>query len=121
MSETSRTLSFRVDADGRLVVDPSDARQLGLRPGEALRIETGDPLWVARRPVDELARVYVEPTNACNLACRTCVRNIWSAQSGFMSEETFGAVLEGLANFARRPRSSSGASASPSPTRESSR
>ncbi|MBK9091058.1 MAG: hypothetical protein IPL90_19285 [Holophagales bacterium] len=103
MSETSRTLSLRVDAEGRLAVDPSDARQLGLRPGDALRLETGDPLWVARRPIGELARVYVEPTNACNLACRTCVRNIWSEQSGFMAEDTFDAVLEGLASFARRP------------------
>jgi bifunctional DNA-binding transcriptional regulator/antitoxin component of YhaV-PrlF toxin-antitoxin module len=74
LSETSRTFSLRVDAEGRLVVDPFDARQLGLRPGDALRIETGDPLWIARRPVTDLARVYVEPTNACNLACTTCVR-----------------------------------------------
>ena len=103
MSEISRTLSLRVDAEGHLVVDPSDARGLGLQPGGALRLETGDPLWVARRPVGELARVYVEPTNACNLACRTCVRNIWSAASGFMSEETFDAVLQGLASFPRRP------------------
>ncbi len=103
MSETSRTLSFRVDAEGRLVADPFDARQLGLRPGDALRIETGDPLWVARRPVTDLARVYVEPTNACNLACATCVRNVWSAQSGFMSEETFDAVRRGLTAFPRPP------------------
>ena len=121
MSEASRTLSFRVDAEGRLVVDPSDARQLGLRPGEILRLETGDPLWVARRPVGDLARVYVEPTNACNLACRTCVRNIWSAQSGFMSDETFGAILRASRASRGAPRSSSAASANPSPTRESSR
>ena len=89
--------------DGRLVPDPFDARQLGLRPGDAFRIETGDPLWVARRPVTDLARVYVEPTNACNLACATCVRNVWSAQSGFMTEETFDAILRGLASFPRPP------------------
>ncbi len=92
-----------MDDDGRLVADPYDARQLGLRPGETFRIETGDPLWVARRPVTDLARVYVEPTNACNLACATCVRNVWSAQSGFMTEETFGAILGGLAAFPRPP------------------
>ena len=103
MSEASLILSLRVDAEGRLVVDPSEARQLGLNPGDALRIETGDPLWVARRPVTDLARVYVEPTNACNLACATCVRNVWSAQSGFMTEETFDAILGGLAAFPRPP------------------
>lgn len=67
------------------------------------RIETGGPLWVARRPVTDLARVYVEPTNACNLTCATCVRNVWSAQSGFMAEETFDAILRGLASFPRPP------------------
>ncbi|MCL4806878.1 MAG: SPASM domain-containing protein [Thermoanaerobaculia bacterium] len=51
----------------------------------------------------DLARVYVEPTNACNLACATCLRNVWSAQSGFMAEETFDAVLRGLASFPRPP------------------
>ncbi|MBP7675609.1 MAG: SPASM domain-containing protein [Thermoanaerobaculia bacterium] len=103
MTEATRIVSFRVDADGRLVADPSDSRQLGLRPGDALRLETGDPLWVARRPVSNLARVYVEPTNACNLTCSTCVRNVWSAESGFMTEETFDALLRGLAAFPRPP------------------
>ena len=103
MSETSRTLSFRVDAEGRLVAEPVDARRIGLRPGDILRIETGDPLWVARRPVTDLARVYVEPTNACNLACATCVRNVWSAQSGFMEQETFDAILQGPSAIPRPP------------------
>ena len=103
MTEPTRTVSFRVDAEGRLVADPYDSRQLGLRPGDALRIETGDPLWVARRPVTELARVYVEPTNACNLACATCVRNVWSAESGFMTVETFDDLLRGLAALPRPP------------------
>ena len=103
MTEATRIVSFRVDADGRLVADPSDSRQLGLRPGDALRLETGDPLWVARRPVSNLARVYVEPTNACNLTCSTCVRNVWSAESGFMTEETFDALLRGLAALPRPP------------------
>jgi len=103
VTEQTRIVSFRVDADGRLVADPSDSRQLGLRPGDALRIETGDPLWVARRPVSNLARVYVEPTNACNLTCSTCVRNVWSAESGFMTEETFDALLRGLAALPRPP------------------
>ncbi len=92
-----------MDDEGRLVADPFDVRSLGLRPGNSLQIETGDPLWIARRPVTDLARVYVEPTNACNLACATCVRNIWSAQSGFMAKETFDAVLAGLAAFPRPP------------------
>ncbi len=40
--------------------------------------------------------VYVEPTNACNLACSTCLRHAWDEPEGFMAWETFEAVIEGL-------------------------
>ena len=43
------------------------------------------------------AKVYVEPTNACNLACATCVRHAWDEPEGFMEWATFEAVADGLA------------------------
>ena len=43
------------------------------------------------------AKVYVEPTNACNLACATCVRHAWDEPEGFMAWDVFEAVVEGLA------------------------
>ncbi len=103
MSEPSRAVSFRVDAEGRLVGDPGDVRRLGLAGGGSLRIETGEPLWVARRPAGDLAKIYVEPTNRCNLSCRTCVRNEWSIPFGFMSPEVYEALLAGLDRFPRPP------------------
>lgn len=45
---------------------------------------------------DRLRKVYVEPTNACNLACATCVRHAWDEPEGFMAWETFVAVVDGL-------------------------
>jgi len=42
------------------------------------------------------AKVYVEPTNACNLACATCVRHSWDEPEGFMEWATFEAVVDGL-------------------------
>lgn len=41
-------------------------------------------------------KVYVEPTNACNLACTTCVRHSWDEPEGFMEPATFEAVVAGL-------------------------
>jgi MoaA/NifB/PqqE/SkfB family radical SAM enzyme len=35
------------------------------------------------------AKLYVEPTNECNLACRTCVRHSWDEPGGFMEWELF--------------------------------
>jgi pyruvate-formate lyase-activating enzyme len=49
-------------------------------------------------PDDPLRKVYVEPTNACNLACRTCVRHAWDEPEGFMEWATFEAVVDGLAS-----------------------
>jgi len=103
LDEPRRTVSFRVDAGGRLVGDAGDVRRLGLADGDELRVETGEALWVARRPVRDLARIYVEPTNRCNLSCRTCVRNAWDAPSGFMPREVFDALLDGLRAFPTRP------------------
>jgi len=47
--------------------------------------------------MDELRKVYVEPTNACNLACRTCVRHAWNEPEGFMTWDVFEVVVDGLA------------------------
>jgi MoaA/NifB/PqqE/SkfB family radical SAM enzyme len=55
------------------------------------------------RPVTHLAKLYIEPTNACNLECATCFRHGWDEPTGRMSEVTFTAVLNGLAALAERP------------------
>ena len=49
---------------------------------------------------DDLRKVYVEPTNACNLNCTTCVRQSWDEPEGFMEWETFEAVVDGLVDAA---------------------
>jgi MoaA/NifB/PqqE/SkfB family radical SAM enzyme len=59
---------------------------------------TENPTAATGAPVaDRLRKVYVEPTNACNLNCRTCVRHAWNAPEGFMDWEVYEAVVEGLA------------------------
>ena len=47
-------------------------------------------------PAGAPAKVYVEPTTACNLACATCVRHAWDEPEGWMTWETFEAVVDGL-------------------------
>lgn len=49
---------------------------------------------------DTLKKIYIEPTNACNLSCRTCIRNVWEdAGEGIMSGEVFASLLQGIADF----------------------
>jgi MoaA/NifB/PqqE/SkfB family radical SAM enzyme len=92
-----------VDEQGRLVLPAEVAARQGLRPGEtaALTEQTGG--LTVRRAASSLAKLYIEPTNICNLACRTCVRNIWDESLGKMDEATFAAILAGLEQLTPRP------------------
>ncbi len=54
------------------------------------------------------AKVYVEPTNRCNLACRTCLRVLWDEPPGDMGAATFARVLAGLRACAPAPAVSFG-------------
>ena len=69
--------------------------------------DTDDSLLITQHPegililpsIRKLKKLYIEPTNLCNLNCLTCVRNSWEEKSGFMSDEVFGSILKGIAEF----------------------
>jgi len=46
-----------------------------------------------------LRKVFVEPTNDCNLACRTCVRTTWEEPPGRMAWTTFERLVADLRDF----------------------
>jgi MoaA/NifB/PqqE/SkfB family radical SAM enzyme len=85
----------KVDDEGRLILPPEFVTHY-LKPGVAVRIEERADGLRLDRPVTNLAKVYIEPTNACNLECRTCIRNIWDEPVGQMDSETFNRIIEGL-------------------------
>jgi len=92
-----------VDAEGNLRVPADVVRAMGLEPGSRVKLtRLGDRL-VAHRPIPRLARVYIEPTTACNLRCRTCMRNVWDEPIGHMEWRTFGRILESLRALEHRP------------------
>lgn len=86
-----------VDEEGRLVMSPEMRRSLGLEPGARMRLERDGNTIRLHRPLSHLAKVYIEPTNGCNLDCVTCFRNAWSTSIGRMTDPTFAAILDGLA------------------------
>ena len=49
--------------------------------------------------MDELNKIYVEPTNRCNLKCITCIRNSWDEPFGDMDRSVYQALIDGLADF----------------------
>ncbi len=93
----------KLDEEGRLILSPEFVTQYGLKPGVEVRIEEGAYGLRLNRPVTHLAKVYIEPTNACNLECRTCIRNIWDEPIGQMDSNTFDRVIEGLQAFSPKP------------------
>lgn len=96
-------LSIQIDATGRLAFPPEIAARYGLEPGAPIEIEEEAGYLRLRRPVTHLAKLYIEPTVRCNLACRTCIRNAWDEPGGDMTSATFAAVIAGLRSFAPAP------------------
>ena len=94
---------LQVDEQGRIVLDERLRRELGLQSGASVCLEVDGGRLRLHTPLTHLQRVYVEPTNACNLDCRTCMRSVWDEPLGRMSAETFGKVLEGLRSFSPPP------------------
>jgi MoaA/NifB/PqqE/SkfB family radical SAM enzyme len=92
-----------VDEEGRLVLPPEMVERWGLQPGARVRLdEQGNSIHL-HRPVTHLAKVFIEPTNGCNLDCVTCFRNAWDESVGRMTETTFAAILAGLRQLETMP------------------
>jgi MoaA/NifB/PqqE/SkfB family radical SAM enzyme len=49
--------------------------------------------------MDNLRKIYIEPTNVCNLNCRTCIRHVWDEPTGYMEWDTYVALIDGLGEF----------------------
>ena len=75
----------------------------GLKPGTRVRVDETAKGPRLRRPVTHLNKLYIEPTNRCNLGCRTCMRNAWDEPPGLMSRVTFSRIIEGLKEFSPPP------------------
>ena len=97
------TLWGEIDAEGRLIIPSELVEQYGLRPGAKVRLENDGDRVKMHRPVTHLTKVYVEPTSACNISCRTCIRNNWDESVGRMSAETFGRILTSLQQLEAMP------------------
>jgi MoaA/NifB/PqqE/SkfB family radical SAM enzyme len=96
---------FEVDLDesGRLVLPEALVKKYDLRPGAPVRLEDNTNGVHLRRPVTNLARIYIEPTNHCNLACVTCIRHSWDEPLGEMTSSTFSQILKGIKDLPAPP------------------
>ena len=93
--------NYRVKAgvDGRLPIPPEVSAALGLEPGSEVEITVRNGSAQIRPNIHSLARVYIEPTSRCNLACKTCIRNTWKEPQGDMDAVTFDRLAAQLRRF----------------------
>lgn len=85
-----------VSEGGELRLTPAQRQRWGVAPGVEFWAEETPDGVVLRRKDPVLRKVYVEPTAACNLSCRTCVRHSWDEPAGTMTMETYQRLMEGL-------------------------
>ena len=93
----------RVNEHNELILPQHFTRDLGLRPGDEIRIEPNGRGLFVHPSIHTLKRVYVELTNKCNLSCSTCMRNVWDVDYGHMSDQVFERVLSGFDEYAEKP------------------
>lgn len=88
--------TIRVKLNGVLSLSNEHCRKLGLVAGSEVVVrETSEGLLLV--PSDPpLTKIYVEPTTACNLNCRTCMRNSWDEPAGRMMISTYRRLIEEL-------------------------
>ena len=96
---TFEPLWANVDEAGHLELPPDVTSQFGIEPGTRLRLEMTSNGLKLHRPITQLAKVYIEPTNRCNIDCRTCMRQNWDVTLGKMSAKTFAAIEASLAEL----------------------
>ncbi len=92
-----------VQEDGSLTLPAEVAARLGLTPGSKAVLVQGNHQLTLGLPATTLRKLYVEPTNLCNLNCSTCMRTVWDEPLGRMSAATFERVLDGLKAFSPLP------------------
>ena len=96
MISAKSPLWAEVDENGRLQLPQSLIERYGLQKGARVRIDADTNSFRLHRPVTHLNKLYIEPTNRCNLDCITCMRNNWDVAFGNMTADTFASVLASI-------------------------
>lgn len=83
----------------QLLLTDELAKSLGVEDTTDLRVVRRQNRIEIYPNIHSLAKVYIEPTSACNLDCRTCIRETWHEPMGSMKREVFDGIIEQLKEF----------------------
>lgn len=96
-------ITARIDEQGQMIFPPELAARFGIKPGVEIQLDEGSNEIRLLRPVSQLAKIYIEVTNLCNLDCTTCMRNVWDEPPGKMSDATFERIFETVKGMSPLP------------------
>lgn len=94
--ENKSRFTISINEHGQAVLPPEFSDSFGLNPGAQVLVETQSNGLFVHRPTSQLSKIYIEPTNQCNLNCRTCIRNVWDEPAGWLSKQTFDRIISGV-------------------------
>ena len=84
---------------GEIRLPPEVAARYGLNSGARVQLsETSEGILI-HPPPQGLRKIYLEPTNLCNLNCSTCVRQDWRDPQGMMEMEAYEGLIQQLAEL----------------------
>jgi tungsten cofactor oxidoreducase radical SAM maturase len=86
--------------NGRGLVLPEDFLQRRHLPGELdCWLDERDGELILHPCLPDLRKLYIEPTTACNLKCRICIRNTWDDPIAHMSMQTYQLIVDSLVDL----------------------
>ncbi len=85
-----------VDDQGRLNLPEATRKRQSEAAGNGYWLEEREGDLIFHPRVPDVRKLYLEPTTACNLNCRTCIRNVWEDPAALMSMTTFEQLMGNL-------------------------
>jgi tungsten cofactor oxidoreducase radical SAM maturase len=88
--------TVKTDEQGRLILPGSFLQRRHISPDTEYWLDEREGDLILHPRLPDVRKVYIQPTTACNLHCRTCIRNIWDEDEAQMSLDTFHRLVESL-------------------------
>ncbi len=85
-----------IDEAGHLALPEALAPTQPEARGAEYWLEQREGSLILHPRLPDVHRLYLEPTTACNLSCRTCIRKVWEDPEEIMRAETFARIIEDL-------------------------
>jgi tungsten cofactor oxidoreducase radical SAM maturase len=82
---------------GKSVLLPADfLERRHIQPESEYWLDERNGELILHPCLPDIQKLYIEPTTACNLECRTCIRNTWEDPNQHMSMRTFQHIVDSL-------------------------